>query len=154
MRPVSLRTSALMLTLIMVLMPMTPFADQNFKSSDSASEGTGEELNEQIIMSTGNTGNADSLAFGLQSGCAIGASGNIKCWGDGSEGQLGLGNTQNIGDSIDETGTDLPFVNLGTNASIDKIVMGEDHSCALFTYGSVKCWGESSVLGLGYSSSN
>ena len=133
---------------------MTPFADQNFKSSDSASEGTGEELNEQIIMSTGDTGNAASLAFGLQSGCAIGASGNIKCWGDGSEGQLGLGNTQNIGDSADETGTDLPFVNLGTNASIDKIVMGEDHSCALFTNGSVKCWGESSVLGLGYSSSN
>ena len=138
----------------MVLMPMTPFADQNFKSSDSASEETGEELNEQITLSAGNTGNADSLAFGLQSGCAIGASGNIKCWGDGSEGQLGLGNTQNIGDSIDETGTDLPFVNLGTNASIDKIVMGEDHSCALFTNGSVKCWGESSVLGLGYSSSN
>ncbi len=138
----------------MVLMPMTPFADQNFKSSDYASEGTGEELNEQIILSAGNTGNADSLAFGLQSGCAIGASGNIKCWGDGSEGQLGLGNTQNIGDSIDETGTDLPFVSLGTNASIDKIVMGEDHSCALFTNGSVKCWGESSVLGLGYSSSN
>jgi alpha-tubulin suppressor-like RCC1 family protein len=105
-------------------------------------------------MSSGNTGNADSLAFGLQSGCAIGASGNIKCWGDGSEGQLGLGNTQNIGDSIDETGTDLPFVNLGTGASVDKIVMGEDHSCALFTNGSVKCWGESSVLGLGYSSSN
>ena len=154
MRPVSLRTSALMLTLIMVLMPMTPFADQNFKSSDSTSEETGEELNEQITLSAGNTGNADSLAFGLQSGCAIGASGNIKCWGDGSEGQLGLGNTQNIGDSIDETGTDLPFVNLGTNASIDKIVMGEDHSCALFTNGSVKCWGESSVLGLGYSSSN
>ena len=133
---------------------MTPFADQNFKSSDSASEETGEELYEQIIMSSGNTGNADSLAFGLQSGCTIGASGNIKCWGDGSEGQLGLGNTQDIGDSIDETGTDLPFVNLGTNASVDKIVMGEDHSCALFTNGSVKCWGESSVLGLGYSSSN
>ena len=36
MRPVSLRTSAFMLTLIMVLMPMTPFADQNFKSSDSS----------------------------------------------------------------------------------------------------------------------
>ena len=153
MRPVSLRTSALLLTLIMVLMPMTPFADQNFESSDSKPE-TNETLNEEIVMSAGNTGNADSIAFGLQSGCAIGASGNIKCWGDGSEGQLGLGNTQNVGDSADETGTDLPFVNLGTNASIDKIVMGEDHSCALFTNGSVKCWGESSVLGLGYSSSN
>ena len=153
MRPVSLRTSALLLTLIMVLMPMTPFADQNFESSDSKPE-TNETLNEEIVMSTGNTGNADSIAFGLQSGCAIGVSGNIKCWGDGSEGQLGLGNTQNIGDSADETGTDLSFVNLGTNASIDKIVMGEDHSCALFTNGSVKCWGESSVLGLGYSTSN
>ena len=139
MRPVSLRTSALLLTLIMVLMPMTPFADQNFESSDSKPE-TNETLNEEIVMSAGNTGNADSIAFGLQSGCAIGSSGNIKCWGDGSEGQLGLGNTQNIGDSADETGSDLPFVNLGTNASIDKIVMGEDHSCALFTNGSVKQW--------------
>ena len=65
-----------------------------------------------------------------------------------------LGNTQNIGDSSGETGTDLPFVNLGTNASVDKIVMGDKHSCALFTNGSVKCWGESSVLGLGYSTSD
>ena len=150
MRPVSLRTSALMLTLIMVLMPMTPFAGQDFKSSDAADE----ILTEEVVMSAGNTGNADSLAFGLQSGCAIGASGNIKCWGNGTEGQLGLGNTQNIGDSADETGTDLPFVILGNNASVDKIVIGKSHSCALFTNGSVKCWGESSVLGLGYSSSN
>ena len=154
MRPVSLRTSALLLTLIMVLMPMTPFAEQSFKSSDSASEDTFEELNEQITLTSGNTGNADSLAFGLQSGCAIGASGNIKCWGNGGDGQLGLGNTQNIGDSTDETGTDLPFVNVGTNASVDKVVMGDKHSCALFTNGSVKCWGESSVLGLGYSTSD
>jgi len=150
MRPVSLRTSALMLTLIMVLMPLTPFAGQEFESGGQVEE----TLDEEIIMSSGTTGNADSLAFGLQSGCAVGASGNIKCWGDGSDGQLGLGNTQNIGDSSDETGTNLPFVNLGTNASVDKIVMGESHSCALFTNGSVKCWGESSVLGLGYSSSN
>ena len=46
MRPVSLRTSALLLTLIMVLMPMTPFADQNFDSSDSNPE-TNETLNEE-----------------------------------------------------------------------------------------------------------
>ena len=154
MRPASLRTSALMLTLIMVLMPMTPFADQNYESTDSASDQAGEELNEQIILTAGGTGNADSIAFGLQSGCAIGATGSIKCWGNGGDGQLGLGNTQNIGDSADETGTDLPFVNLGTNASVDKIVMGDKHSCALFTNGSVKCWGESSVLGLGYSTSD
>ena len=154
MRPASLRTSALMLTLIMVLMPMTPFADQNYESTDSASDRAGEELNEQIILTAGGTGNADSIAFGLQSGCAIGATGSIKCWGNGGDGQLGLGNTQNIGDSSDETGTDLPFVNLGTNASVDKIVMGDKHSCALFTNGSVKCWGESSVLGLGYSTSD
>ena len=32
--------------------------------------------------------------------------------------------------------------------------MGDKHSCALFTNGSVKCWGESSVLGLGYSTSD
>ena len=154
MRPVSLRTSALVLTVIMVLMPMTPFADQDFKSANSGNETTPEVFNEEIVMNAGTTGDADSIAFGTQSGCAIGVSGNIKCWGSGGDGQLGLGNTQNIGDSTDETGTDLPFVNLGTNASVDKIVMGDKHSCALFTNGSVKCWGESSVLGLGYSTSD
>ena len=112
MRPGSLRTSALLLTLIMVLMPMTPFADQNYESTDSASDRAGEELNEQIILTAGGTGNADSIAFGLQSGCAIGATGSIKCWGNGGDGQLGLGNTQNVGDSADETGVNLPFVNL------------------------------------------
>ena len=50
MRPVSLRTTALVLTLIMVLMPMAPFANQGFKSTDSDSESGNEELNEQIIM--------------------------------------------------------------------------------------------------------
>ena len=63
MRPVSLRTSALLLTLIMVLMPMTPFADQNFESSDIKPE-TNETLNEQIVLTAGGTGNADSIAFG------------------------------------------------------------------------------------------
>ena len=95
MRPLSSRTQALVMMLIMVLMPMIPFVEQNFKSGDY-SEEVGEDLGEQIIMSSSDTGNANLLDLGGAHACAVGVSGNMKCWGNGSSGQLGLGNTQNV----------------------------------------------------------
>ena len=58
MRPLSSRTQALVMMLIMVLMPMIPFVEHNFKSSDY-SEEVGKDLGEQIIMSSSDTGNAN-----------------------------------------------------------------------------------------------
>jgi len=113
-----------------------------------------EELDEVLPNMNADTGNAELIALGDAHACAVGTSGNMKCWGNGSSGQLGLGNTQNVGDDSIEQGLDLPFVNLGSGLTISSLALGDSHSCAMFSNGSVKCWGNSELLGLGLGSSS
>ena len=42
----------------------------------------------------------------------LGFGDRMKCWGIGDMGQLGIGNTQDMGDEDGEMGEDLPFVDL------------------------------------------
>jgi len=83
--------------------------------------------------------------------CALFDSGQIKCWGSGWQGQLGLGDTANRGDGPNEMGDNLPFVDLGAGRSGVAIAAGDIHNCALLDNLAVKCWGESTYgeLGLG-----
>ena len=50
------------------------------------------------------------LAAGLNHTCALLYSGAVRCWGYGSSGQLGYGNTNNIGDNEDPASAgDVPY---------------------------------------------
>ena len=129
----------------MLLMSQLPYVDNPIVP---------EELEEVLPNMNADTGNAELIALGGAHACAVGASGNMKCWGNGSSGQLGLGNTQDVGDDSLEQGEDLPFVNLGSGLTISSLALGDSHSCAMFSNGSVKCWGNSQLLGLGLSSSS
>jgi alpha-tubulin suppressor-like RCC1 family protein len=80
---------------------------------------------------------AGSLDLGRVHGCAITASGALRCWGVNDVGQLGQGNTANIGDSAGES--TVP-VDLGGHDAVD-VSAGEDHTCAVLDDGSVRCWG-------------
>jgi alpha-tubulin suppressor-like RCC1 family protein len=80
--------------------------------------------------------------------CAILDDNGLKCWGNNSQGQLGLGNTQNRGDQPNEMGDDLPYVDLGTHDGLGvtphtakDISLGDSFSCAILDDGRVKCWG-------------
>ncbi|NBO56235.1 MAG: hypothetical protein EBU84_16960 [Actinobacteria bacterium] len=69
---------------------------------------------------------------------------SLKCWGMGSLGQLGLGNT-----------TSLPApsatpIDLGTGVTAMKVAVGGYHTCALVNTGTVRCWGFNSDGQLGY----
>jgi alpha-tubulin suppressor-like RCC1 family protein len=83
--------------------------------------------------------------------CALLTNGSVKCWGSNSVGQLGLGDAFDRGDGPGEMGASLPFVDLGPGAVVASLGVDSTHSCALFTNGSVKCWGfnDSGQLGLG-----
>lgn len=92
---------------------------------------------------------------------------SLKCWGWNDLGQLGLGlpssgdddrcslNPDNCrGDSPDELGDDLPFVNLGESVRVLSTTGGGKHMCALLKMQpgkEVKCWGSNDFgqLGLG-----
>ncbi|MEK2646660.1 RCC1 domain-containing protein [Bdellovibrio sp. BCCA] len=73
--------------------------------------------------------------------CAILDNSTVRCWGGNGSGQLGVGNTNNLGDGSGEMGDSLPTVNLGTNRTAVQIVAGGLHTCALLDNSTVKCWG-------------
>ncbi len=77
--------------------------------------------------------------------------GLLKCWGDNTNGRLGLGDSDHRGDAADEMGDILPPILLGTGRSAQLITAGVNHSCAYLDNGQPKCWGQNSngQLGLG-----
>ncbi len=96
-------------------------------------------------------GRVIALTVGKNHNCALFEEGRIKCWGGNNEGQLGLGDAIDRGTRLEKMGEALPFVNLGTHARAVSVTAGNDHSCALFDSGKVKCWGgnQNGQLGLG-----
>jgi cysteine-rich repeat protein len=78
--------------------------------------------------------------------CAQLESGNVRCWGNGTNAQLGYGNVNSIGDD------EFPFsVNpISINAEVIDIVGGGRHTCVRVGAGNVRCWGTNDYGQLGY----
>ncbi|MCG9873367.1 MAG: hypothetical protein MH321_01110 [Leptospiraceae bacterium] len=76
----------------------------------------------------------------------------IKAWGFGSDGQLGYGNTNNIGDGVPPNLSikDSDFIPIAD--SVKQLTAGSNFSCALLRTGDVKCWGNGALGKLGYNS--
>ena len=81
--------------------------------------------------------------------------GQVACWGDSGRGQLGYGNTNDLGD--DETLETIGVVKLGGSLRAVQIAAGHEHTCALLddnddstTDYIVKCWGRNTNGQLGY----
>jgi len=114
---------------------------------DGASE-MGDDL-PTVDLGTGRT--ATAVTAGDSHTCALLDTGQVKCWGDGSFGRLGLGASTSIGDHANEMGDTLPAVDLGTGRTATAITAANRHTCALLDTGQVKCWGYNlyGQLGLG-----
>jgi cysteine-rich repeat protein len=88
-----------------------------------------------------------ALTAGVSHTCALLAEGWIRCWGANAAGQLGLGTSADLsGQPPYQNGV----VRLGAPAVA--IAAGAQHTCALLTDGSVRCWGANGAgqLGLGH----
>ncbi len=81
--------------------------------------------------------------------CIIDSSGAVRCWGDNGRGQLGVGNTDTVGDDADEVGPTMTVVPLGTGRSATQVSVSGSTACAVLDDGSVKCWGGNSAGALG-----
>jgi alpha-tubulin suppressor-like RCC1 family protein len=84
---------------------------------------------------------------GFSHTCILTNNGSAMCWGINSDGQLGYGHSNNVGD--DELPFAAGFVNTGS-VPIGQLACGYGHTCALTTNGSVLCWGSNSLGQLGY----
>jgi len=58
-----------------------------------------------------------------------------------------------VGSDPNEMGANLPYLDVGSGLTIQKLDMAFNHGCALLTNGKVKCWGAKSFLGLGLNGS-
>lgn len=101
-----------------------------------------------INLGTGRT--AKSIVATANNTCAILDTGNVVCWGSGESGENGVGNTNTIGDAVNEMGDNLVVVDLNGARALS-ISSALNHVCALLENNSVKCWGNNfwGQLGLG-----
>ena len=90
------------------------------------------------------------IAAGGSHTCALLVGGAVRCWGVGSDGRLGYGNTDDIGD--DETPASAGDVVVG--GTVTQIAAGTNHTCAVLVGGAVRCWGRGDVGALGYGNPN
>jgi alpha-tubulin suppressor-like RCC1 family protein len=86
------------------------------------------------------------IAAGFNHTCALLDSGRVRCWGSNTSGQLGYGNTNNIGD--DESAGAGGDLDIGGN--VKQISAGGNHTCVLLTDDSIRCWGVGLFGVLGY----
>ncbi|MDQ2645827.1 MAG: DUF4215 domain-containing protein [Myxococcota bacterium] len=120
----------------------------------------GDAVNSWVAARTGQL-SATQLAASGSVVCAIGRTGDegqgAKCWGfDARSGALGqpeltAGTRRDLGDDLDEVGTYLPLIDLGSGLEPQVIATSTYHTCAIFTDGRMKCWGynELGQLGVG-----
>jgi RHS repeat-associated protein/uncharacterized repeat protein (TIGR01451 family) len=97
---------------------------------------------------TGLSSGVTSISAGLLHTCAVTSAGAAKCWGYGGDGQLGDGYT---------TDRHTPVNVYGLSNGVIAISAGNNHSCALLSGGTLKCWGNNSHGELGdgtFTSSN
>ncbi|WP_372735867.1 RCC1 domain-containing protein [Nocardioides sp.] len=94
---------------------------------------------------------AASVSAGYNHSCVVTEQRTVRCWGDGTYGRLGYGNTDRIGDGSTVGAEDAAAagdVPLGGLAVA--VEAGQEHTCALLTTGAVRCWGRNNYGQLGY----
>ena len=102
-----------------------------------------------VNLGTGRT--AKDLAVGERHACAVLDNDSIKCWGQGTAGALGTGDTAHRGRAAGTMGDNLPAFSLGTGRTVKKMRLGyESFGCAILDDDSVKCWGQATSGRLGY----
>jgi cysteine-rich repeat protein len=89
-----------------------------------------------LPIAIGDAPMATAIAAGDDHVCVIDQGGDVWCWGDNDNLQLGRGGVDTT-DGPEPTAVVLP----GDLAAID-LGLGEGHSCAVLDDGSVACWGD------------
>ncbi len=122
-------------------------------ATGSRGDGPGEMGDNLPAVNLGTGRTATALSTGSAT-CARLDNGLVKCWGDNTFGQLGLGDTNNRGDAPGEMGDSLPTVNLGTGRTATAIGAAFTHNCAVLDNATLKCWGLNALGELGQGDTN
>lgn len=91
---------------------------------------------------TGLTNNVVAIQAGSYHTCALTVTGQVSCWGNNSNGQLGTGVGAN-------TVSNIPLNVAGLSNGIAALAAGHQHSCALSNNKQLQCWGSNGFGQLG-----
>ena len=111
--------------------------------------GDGTTINSDIPVNvTGLSSGVVAVTAGAWHTCALVSSGDVMCWGQNWDGQVGDGGTEDY--------RDIPVNVIGLTSGAVKISAGYGHNCALTSSGVLSCWGVngSGELGDGGTESN
>ncbi|CAN0434518.1 unnamed protein product [Pylaiella littoralis] len=119
--------------------------------------GSADDMGDNLpAVDLGTENTAVAVSGGQQHTCAILGNGGLKCWGGRNEteynvGQLGQGNTFDIGSSPGQMGDNLPEVDLGTGRTVIALATGWWHTCVILDNYKLHCFGRNfdGQLGLG-----
>ncbi|HMJ16442.1 MAG TPA: choice-of-anchor D domain-containing protein [Polyangiaceae bacterium] len=107
-------------------------------------EGTPTIGDDELPESAGDVnvgGDVIEVTAGSSHTCALLGSGKVRCWGLGSYGALGYGNTRNLA---------APGADVDIGGDVVQISAGANHTCALLSTRRVRCWGHNGFGQLGY----
>ena len=93
---------------------------------------------------------AKSVTGGLEYFCAILDNDALKCWGNGSWGNLGMGNNNSVGFGAGQMGDNLLPINLGAGRTATTVYGGWASMCAILDNKNLKCWGYNGYGESGY----
>ncbi len=114
--------------------------------------GDNEHPDEIDFVDVAGTTKVTQISSGASHTCALLETGKVRCWGRNTDGQLGYGNTNNIGDN--EVPSVAGDIDLGANTNVKQIIAGIRHTCALLTSNQTICWGNNEFGQLGYGNTN
>ena len=92
---------------------------------------------------------AKSVSAGKSHTCAILDDNTVRCWGNNTNGQLGLNDVVVRGEAPGDMAT-IETVNLGVGRTALALDLSEQFTCALLDNHQVKCWGINAWGQLGY----
>ena len=108
-------------------------------------DAAGEMGDSLAKVNLGSGRSVKSVACGRRHTCAILDDSTVKCWGDNTFGQLGLGT------GAGSTTPAVSAVNLGSGRTAKRVVTGQFHTCVVLDDDDLKCFGANRFGQLGVS---
>jgi alpha-tubulin suppressor-like RCC1 family protein len=93
-----------------------------------------------------------AVVGGAYHACALIDDGRVKCWGDGTNGELGNGTYQTFGADRDHAGDNMLYAQLGTGRTATALAAHNETTCAILDDATLKCWGSNLFAQLGQES--
>ena len=109
-------------------------------------------LRPTAVRFDGETPIVKQVSTGFSNTCIVTENNRVMCWGDGSQGQIGICSHSNDASLFDEIRPQEVLLPWSSNATM--VTTAKQFACALMDDGSVKCWGRNNYGQLGSGSTS